>query len=158
MTGPRDGEAGFSLVEVLVVLAIVGVMAGVSVLGLGAVDRGARAEAEAQRLADRLQLAADEVLVTGTPHALVWDAEGYRFLAWDRAGASWTAAPQPLLGHAHELAGALVIEREGSGPDGTLMITSEMAQAQAELRIAGSSTPWQVRFDGFAAAAAAVER
>ena len=71
------------------VLAIVGVMAGVGILGLGAADRGARAEAEAQRLADRLQLAADEVLVTGAPHALVWDAEGYRFLAWDRAGAGW---------------------------------------------------------------------
>ena len=158
MIGPRDGEAGVSLVEILVVLAIVGLVAGVGVLGLGAVDRGARAEAEARRLADRLQLAADEVLVTGTPHALIWDADGYRFLAWDRAGASWAGAPQPLLGRAHELAGALVIEREGSSPDGTLMITSEMAPAPAELRIAGSSTPWQVRFDGFAAAAAPVER
>ena len=158
MTGRRDGEAGVSLVEVLVVLAIVGVMAGVSVLGLGAVDRGARAEAEAQRLADRLQLAADEVLVTGTPHALVWDAEGYRFLAWDRAGASWTVAPQPLLGRAHELAGALAIERDDTSPSGTLLITSEMAQAPVELRVAGGSTPWRVRFDGFAAAAAPVER
>ena len=96
MTGRRHGEAGVSLVEVLVVLAIIGVMAGVGVLGLGAADRGARAEAEARRLADRLQLAADEVLVTGTPHALVWDAEGYRFLAWDRIGSSLDRRPAAL--------------------------------------------------------------
>ena len=71
------------------VLAIVGVMSGVTVLGLGALDRGGSGEAEAMRLADRLRLAADEALVTSVPLALVWDERGYRFLAWDAAGARW---------------------------------------------------------------------
>ena len=158
MTVRRDGEAGVTLVEVLVVLAIVGVMAGVAVLGLGATDRGARAEAEARRLADRLELAADEALVTGTPHALVWDAEGYRFLAWDRAESEWTDAPQPLLGRAHDLAGGLALEDEISQASGTLLIAPEMAEAPAELRIGGGAAPWRVRVHGFSAAAAPVER
>ena len=89
MTG-RQREAGLSLVEVLVVLAIVGIMAGVTVLGLGALDRGASGEAEAMRLASRMRLAADEALVTSVPLALVWEEHGYRFLAWDPAGGDGT--------------------------------------------------------------------
>ena len=54
----------------LVVLVIIAVMAGVAVLGLGSLGRGNRAEAEARRLADRLQLASDEVLVAGAPLAM----------------------------------------------------------------------------------------
>ena len=56
-----------TLVEMLVVLAVVGVSAGVVVLGLGSLRRGDGAQAEANRLADRLKLAADEVLVSGNP-------------------------------------------------------------------------------------------
>ena len=154
MTGGRDGEAGVSLIEVLVVLAIVGVLAGVSVLGLGAADRSARAEAEARRLADRLQFAADEVLVTSTPLALIWNSDGYRFLSWDRESADWRNAPQPLLGREHALPGALALGRENADPSGAVLITTEMAQAPVEFRIAGGPARWQVRFDGFAAAAA----
>jgi general secretion pathway protein H len=76
----RDRQAGLTLIEMLVVLVIVAVMAGVAVLGLGSLDRGSRAEAEARRLADRLQLASDEVLVAGAPLAMLWDPGGYRFV------------------------------------------------------------------------------
>ena len=88
----RDPQAGLTLIEMLVVLVIVAVMAGVAVLGLGALDRGARAEAEARRLADRLQLASDQVLVSGAPLAMVWDAGGYRFLRWDAGQGAWAAS------------------------------------------------------------------
>ena len=68
-----------TLVEMLVVLAVVGVSAGVVVLGLGSLRRGDGAQAEANRLADRLKLAADEVLVSGRPMAIAWTPGAYRF-------------------------------------------------------------------------------
>ncbi len=49
----RMHRSGMTLVEILVVLAIVGVMAGVVTLGVGAADRGMGVETEANRLADR---------------------------------------------------------------------------------------------------------
>ena len=63
MTRPRDPAAGLTLIEVLVALAIVGVMTGVTVLSLDMLDRGGRAEAEAMRLArTRLQTEAGKTL------------------------------------------------------------------------------------------------
>ena len=79
----RDPEAGLTLLEVLVALAIMGLMTGVAMLGLGMTDRGDRAEAEAMRLADRLRLASDDALLSSGVLALVWDDRGYRFLRWD---------------------------------------------------------------------------
>ena len=64
------------------------------------------------RLADRLQLAADEVMVTSVPLAMVWDARGYRFLAWDAAGRRWRRSGQRDLGARHGLPAALRLERE----------------------------------------------
>lgn len=153
MTG-REREAGLSLVEVLVVLAIVGVMSGVTVLGLGALDRGGSGEAEATRLANRLRLAADEALVTSVPLALVWEERGYRFLAWHAAGARWQGAPGDLGRH-HGLPAPLRLARDGGSGD-AVMIAPDLPQPPAVLHIAGGGGTWQVAFDGFGAAVARV--
>lgn len=153
----RDGEAGISLVEVLVVLAIVGLMSGLSVIGLGALDRGSRAEAEARRLADRLRLASDEVLVTAMPVAMIWDARGYRFVGWDPAAEAWEAHSLPELGTPHILSAALRLEAEEGAAETAVLITPDLPQPPVVLRLSGGGGPWRVSFDGFAAAAAPVE-
>ena len=79
-------EAGLSLVEMLVVLAIIGVLAGSTVLGIGAASRSSSIEAEARQLASRLQLAADEAMISGRSIAFVWDDAEYGFLLWDGEG------------------------------------------------------------------------
>jgi general secretion pathway protein H len=144
----RTRAAGLSLVEVLVVLAIVGVMAGATVLGLGSLARGASGEAEALRLAARLRLAADEAMVTSVPLAMTWDAHGYRFLAWDAVGARWRQSGQHDLGARHGLPAALRLEREDAAEGVPIVVTPDVPQA-AVLRIAGSGEVWRVAFDGF---------
>jgi general secretion pathway protein H len=146
----RQREAGLSLVEVLVVLAIVGVVSGVTVLGLGALGRGASGEAEAMRLAGRLRLAVDEALVASVSLALVWDERGYRFLAWDPADARWQTAPRDLGRH-RALPAPLRLARLGRD-GGPVMIAPDVPRP-AVLRIAGGGATWQVAFDGFGAAA-----
>lgn len=156
--GGREIEAGLTLIEVLVVLAIVGVMTGVTVLGAGLLDRGARAQGEAERLADRLRLAADEVLVTAAPLAMVHDAQGYRFLAWNAEAAEWRPSPQAALGPRHDLPAALRLEREGPEAAAPVIVTPDLPQPPVALIIvqsgAGAGAPWRVGFDGFAASAA----
>lgn len=150
----RDRQAGVTLVEIMVVLAIIGIVTGASLIGLGAVDRGARIESEALRLRDRLQLAADEVLVTSTPMALIWDERGYSFVAWDRARAEWRDPARADLGAHHQLAAALRMQRADPGAGEPVMITPDLPQPPAVLRIASASDRWLVAFDGFAATAA----
>lgn len=158
MTSGRHPQAGVSLIEVLVVLAIVGVMTGVTVLGLGALDRGAGADSEALRLADRLQLASDEVIVASVPLALVWDARGYRFLRWNAQDDAWRASEQRLLGERHDLPSALRLQRADGPGEVPVLITADLPQPAVDLRITGGSAPWAVSFDGFRAAAAPLER
>ena len=154
VTRGRDPQAGLTLIEVLVVLAIVGVMAGVTVLGLGALDRGARAEAEAMRLADRLQLASDAALTSGAPLALVWDAGGYRFDALGcRPPRPGGRASRVCSARATRCPPRCRLIGDASGGTPPLLITPERPQAPVELRIAGDDAVWAVRFDGVGATA-----
>jgi general secretion pathway protein H len=153
MTPTRHPESGLTLIEVLVVLVIIGIMAGVTVLGLGSLGRGDRAETEARRLADRLQLASDDVLTGGTPIALVWDAQGYRFLAWDASHATWKQSPDQQLGARHALIGAMRLERPGTEGTSPVVIAPDARGAAIDLRIAGTGPPWRVGFNGLSATA-----
>ena len=158
LTPPRDREAGLTLLEVLVTLAIIGVMAGVTVLGLGALDRGNRAEAEAMRLADRLQLAADRALVSSAPLALLWDARGYRFVRWDAAGDAWRASDARLLAERHDLPSALRLERPDVAGHPPVVISLDFPQPPAQFRLAGGGGAWAVSFDGLGVAVSAPAR
>lgn len=73
----RDGEAGVTLVEVLVVLVLVGLMAGAVGLRLGDRPSDSAEQREATRLAVRLSLAADTALTTGEAATFTWGPDGY---------------------------------------------------------------------------------
>lgn len=152
----RDPEAGLSLPEVLVALAIMGLMTGVAILGLGMTDRGDRAEAEAMRLADRLRLASDDALLSSGVLALVWDDRGYRFLRWDASAQGWGESPLPLLSAPHALPPALRLEQPGVDGTPPLLISFDPPRPPVQLRIAGAGQDWAVTFDGLDAAVAAL--
>ncbi len=81
---------GFTLVELMVVIAIIGVAAGAVVLSMP--DPRPTLAVEAERFAARLTLAREEAVMTNRPVALRADAAGYGFESFD--GAVWT----PLTG------------------------------------------------------------
>ncbi|MHC1652038.1 type II secretion system minor pseudopilin GspH [Stenotrophomonas maltophilia] len=79
---------GFTLLELMVVLVIIGICTAGIGLGLGSLldpDRQLRQEAE--RLAQRLQVARDEARIDGRPLRWQADAAGYRFSR--REGTHW---------------------------------------------------------------------
>ena len=84
---PR-GEEGFSLVEIMVVLVIIGLAAGVAALGFG--DGTGEVRREAERLGARMLAARDHALFAQAETAAVIEAGGYRFE--ERRGGEW----QPL--------------------------------------------------------------
>ena len=146
------GEAGLTLVEMLVVLAIVGVMAGVTMLSMGT-GGGVRTEREALRLAARLQLAADETMVTDRVIAFAPRADGYGFITWNPGKRAWQPDPVAELGEPHTLPGGLTLATD-TGPR-PLPIGADGAGGPMRARLTGGDRGWTVAFDGTGATATA---
>ena len=149
----RDPEAGITLVEVLVVLALVGVMAGALGLGLGGAGRGEGAEREATLLAARLDRAADGVLATGDAAALDWARDGYAFRAFD--GVAWRPHPSALLAERHAVGEGLALA-SAEAEAGTFVIGADLLPPGGPLEltlrpIAGGDPGWRIVHDGVSA-------
>lgn len=141
---PRRG--GMTLVEVLIVLAIVGVSAGAVVLSLGSLDRDTGAQIEANRLADRLRLASDDVLVSGRPLVLVWSPDGYAFEGSDDL--------TDALHQRHPLPPGIRL----AGPSGvdSMVIDPDSASPVQTFAFRKGEKAWTVDFDGLNATTRAV--
>lgn len=142
-------RAGMSLVEILVVLAIVGVMAAVVTLGVGLGDRGRGVETEANRLADRLRLASEDVLVSRRALSLRFGPDGYGFVRADGSSDGVIDA----LADIHRLPGG--IQLASAGVDSPLTIDPDGAQPVAVFDLVQGQRHWRVTFDGLNAVASA---
>ena len=83
---PPHGQAGFTLVELLVVLVIVGLMASVVVLSFP--GGGSALEEDAQRFAARTAALRDNAILQSRPMAVQVTPSGYSFL--ERRRGSWS--------------------------------------------------------------------
>lgn len=89
-------HAGFTLVEILVVLLIVSVMAGVTVISLPSINTSNDFEAEVKRLEVLLELARDEALMQSSELGFRIDRDrfglpsGYSFYIYDDLNQVWT--------------------------------------------------------------------
>lgn len=142
-------QSGMSLVEVLVVLAIVGVLASMVTLSIGAATRGESAEAEARRLATHIRLAMDEALVTDMALTLAWDDTGYAFQVPGDGPDGFVPYAVPALGNRHDLPAALRLESDGTRQ--ALRIQPDGDGQATVLTIRDGDQAWRISIDGFAA-------
>ncbi|MCY4058526.1 MAG: type II secretion system minor pseudopilin GspH [Gammaproteobacteria bacterium] len=81
--------AGFTLLELLLVVTIIGILASVVMLGATDVGRQRTIRAEAERLVLAVELARDESRLRNAVWGLRVDGGTYRFLEYDDAGDEW---------------------------------------------------------------------
>lgn len=86
LSAGRAARAGFTLVELLMTVAIIGLAAGAVVLAVP--DPRPSVAQEAERLAARLNRAREEAVLSNRPVAVVTTPAGYGFSSFN--GASWS--------------------------------------------------------------------
>lgn len=84
---------GFTLVELLVVLVILGSLVGLAVLSTGIASNARQLRGEAERLASLMAVLVDEAVLDNREYGLQFVANRYQVLQFDEASASWHLLP-----------------------------------------------------------------
>lgn len=107
---PRSASAGFSLLELLVVVTIIAIFAGASILSIGIVGRDREIEREVLRLRSLIELLQEEALLQSRDYGILFSARGYRFYVYDYQQAAWVQPIADNFLQEHQLTGPLRLE------------------------------------------------
>jgi general secretion pathway protein H len=137
--------AGFTLIEILVVVMIVGTIALASVLALTAGGSDRQLEQQGRRLVALLELASEEAIMQGRELALEVFEEGYRFHVYEPAADEWQAfVDDPHLG-SRTLTDGMSLALEVEGRRVTLQPgPGDTARPQVMLLSSGEFTPFRL--------------
>ena len=83
-------SGGFSLIEILVVIVIVGIVMSIAVLSLTLVGGDSTIREEAQRVASLIEVAQDESMLQGREYGLEFMLGSYRFVEYDPLTEQWS--------------------------------------------------------------------
>jgi general secretion pathway protein H len=155
MADPRAGDAGVTLVEILVVLTLIAISAGIVSYALPSGAQARTLDQEAALLTARLNLAAERSLMNGRHYTLDWQAEGYAFQEWQDG--AWRAATGAPLSEGHTLASGAVLSDDDGTRKGTVQITPDLLpgdEGVVLLWLDAGAVRRSVFFDGAAAGVA----
>ena len=107
---PRRRAGGFTLLELLVVVTIIGLLAGAVVLSTGNVRADRDIEREARRLSSLIELVREEAIMQSREHAILFTPTGYQFYVYDYQTEQWAEPPNDALLTPRELDEGIELE------------------------------------------------
>ena len=154
-------SAGFTLLELMVVLVLIGIIFSFAVLSLGGDDYAELMEQETHRMMTLLGLASDEAVLRGDELAVLFAEDGYSFLILDE-DQQWRATSEDGLLKTYALPEGVDLRLEVEGEPPILTATSiddiglqendpdedeeEELQPQVFILSSGEMTPFTVTF------------
>ena len=137
-------SSGFTLLELMVVLVLVGIIFSFAMLSLGGDDLAELMEQETRRLGTLLGLVSDEAVLRGEEMAVYFTDTGYEFLILN--GNQWQAPEGDRLLQARSLPADIEIRLEVNGDSPGLTDSSEEDEEaltpQVYILSSGEMTPF----------------
>jgi general secretion pathway protein H len=114
-------QSGFTLLELLVVVAIIGLLVRAVTLSWGTLGNDREIEQETRRLGSVIDLLHEEALMQSRDFGLMFTETGYRFYVFDYGTQQWVVPPGDRLLEPHELRPQLSIALQLDGRDVPLL-------------------------------------
>ncbi len=142
-------EKGFTLVEILMVIVIIGIAVTFLVLSIGDGRRDQEAHAEIRRIATVLTLASEEALLQGREIGVLFDTEGYRFytFVFTEEGGYWQPYTEDRLLRERTFPEGFYLSLEVEGQFLSLDPDPKFIVPQVKLWSSGCLTPFILRFE-----------
>lgn len=164
---PRCRSGGFSLLELLVVVTIIGIFVGVAVLSVGITGPDRQSEQEAFKLKSIIDLIREEALLQSRDFGILFGESSYRFYFYDYGTLAWLLPADDRLLAEHRLPEplefALSVEdrevvlddadadmREDPRPQVMVLSTGEVTPFRAQIfrEFGGTRYELSAEFDG----------
>ena len=145
----RRNDAGFSLLELLVVLVIIGILVSLLTLSTGFVSEDSELRREAERFEALIQMASEESMLHGYEMGLRFYRRAYEFsILWDESG-EWAPLGDDRLFRPREVSDAFELDLEIEGRNVVLEFEPDEKggyEPQVFILSSGDVTPFMVRF------------
>ena len=141
----RARHSGFTLIEILVVLVVVGLLAALAVMSMGGSSRDREMENEVRELYLLMQTASEQSILNNTDLGLILEDDGYRFVAEDVSG-EWKQ-PAERMFRSRSLPEWLTVTKYIEGDTPTLSSEEDNTEfPDIVFYSSGEATPFELEF------------
>ena len=151
---------GFTLIEMLVVVVIIGILASTIVLGFVGSDREQNLRTEAERLAALIEMARSEAIQRNEEWGMAISPNGYQFLRFDALSKRWVEQKDGPF-RARKIDGMTLSVKVDqltmpgdkamqNAPNIIMFSSGEQTPFEIEISPQWKSDPWRVTSDGLA--------
>ncbi len=142
-------NSGFTLLELLVVLVIVGILVSLITLSVGLLGQESTLRREAERLEALVQIASEETMLHGFEMGLRFYRRAYEFSIFRDETEEWTPLVDDQLFRRRDIPEALELDLELEGREVILEVEAgedKNYRPQVFIMSSGDVTPFNLRF------------
>ena len=141
----RAGHSGFTLIEILVVLVVVGLLASLAVLTMGGSSRDREMENEVRELYLLMQTASEQAVLNNTELGLILEDDSFRFVAWEDRSGEWKV-PAEAMFRLRELPEWLTVTEFIENDTPRLASEEDRLRPDVVFFSSGETTPFELEF------------